>query len=130
MNELIIKRGDKISIIQDQFNKYFPFLKIEFFRQAPVSGMGNSKNKMITDDLRMEQIVGFKEEGKIKLTNNMIVSSLEKFFETQCGLFIQVFRKSGKVWLETTATDNWTLQQQNDEGRSLAQQLNIEKENP
>ncbi len=130
MGELIIRKEDKISNIQSQFNKYFPFLKIEFFRQAPVSGLGNSKNKMIIDDLKMEQINGFNNEAKIKLNDSTVVSSLENNFETECGLFIQIFRKSGKVWLETTATDNWTLQQQNEEGKNLAKQLNVERENP
>jgi hypothetical protein len=130
MNEIIIRREDRISEIQDQFNKYFSFLKIEFFRQAPVSGIGNSKNKMIVDDLKMEQIKGFTKGGSIELNNNTIVSTLEKYFETNCGLYVQIFRKSGKVWLETTATDNWTLQQQNEEGKSLAKQLNVEQDNP
>jgi hypothetical protein len=130
MGELIIKKDEKMSGIQGQFNKYFPFLKIEFFRQAPVSGLGNSKNKMILDDLRIGQIAGFTKESRISVDTSMLVSTLEKYFESECGLFIQVFRKSGKVWLETTATDNWTLQQQNEEGKSLAQQLNVKFENP
>jgi hypothetical protein len=36
------------------------------------------------------------------------------------GLYVQVFRKSGKVWLETTATDNWSLYKQNEEGQELS----------
>jgi hypothetical protein len=40
-----------------------------------------------------------------------------------------VFRKSGAVWLITSATDNWTLSQQNEEGKSLAQHFKEEKEN-
>jgi hypothetical protein len=39
------------------------------------------------------------------------------------GLSVQVFRKSGNVWLETSATDNWTLRQQNNEGAELSTQM-------
>jgi hypothetical protein len=130
MGEIIVKKEDRISAVQQQFNRFFPFLKIEFFNQAPVSGFGNAKNKMIVDDRKMHLINGFIHEGNIELNNNTVVSAFENKFESKCGLFIQVFRKSGNVWLETTATDNWTLKQQNDEGESLAQQLNVEHESP
>jgi hypothetical protein len=33
---------------------------------------------------------------------------------------VQVFRKSGNVWLETSATDAWSLKQQNQEGMDLS----------
>jgi hypothetical protein len=36
-------------------------------------------------------------------------------------LSVQVFRKSGKSWLETTFTDGWTLKKQNQEGIDLSQ---------
>jgi hypothetical protein len=31
-------------------------------------------------------------------------------------LSVQVFRKSGKNWLETTASDQWSLEKQNAKG--------------
>ena len=37
--------------------------------------------------------------------------------------------KSGKIWLETSATDYWTLEQQNEEGKSLAKHFKTESEN-
>ena len=43
----------------------------------------------------------------------MTVAEFEKRFQVEFGLNAQVFRKSGKVWLETTITDNLTLQSQN-----------------
>ena len=36
------------------------------------------------------------------------------------GLSAQVFRLSGDVWLETTSTDNWTLEEQNSTGQEAA----------
>ena len=46
-------------------------------------------------------------------------SELEKFAK-EFDLFIQVFRRSGNLWLETTATDNWSLHHQNEQGRELS----------
>ncbi|MBK8556702.1 MAG: hypothetical protein IPL65_13445 [Lewinellaceae bacterium] len=38
--------------------------------------------------------------------------------EEQCGLHVQLFRKSGSLWLETSRTDQLTLAQQNAKGES------------
>jgi hypothetical protein len=35
-----------------------------------------------------------------------------------------VFRKSGKTWLETSVTDDWTLKRQNEEGMELSRMGN------
>jgi hypothetical protein len=35
-------------------------------------------------------------------------------------MVVQVSRKSGTLWLETTMTDSWTLGQQNEHGRELS----------
>ena len=56
-------------------------------------------------------------------------AELEEIFETNFGLHVQIFRKSGKIWLETSTTDGWTLNQQNEEGKLLEEELKIEKEN-
>ena len=50
----------------------------------------------------------------------MKVNKLENIFKDQFNLAVQVFRKSGNLWLETTMTDNWTLQQQNNHGREIS----------
>jgi hypothetical protein len=42
---------------------------------------------------------------------------------------VQVFRQSGRVWLETTRTDDWTLAEQNKQGEELSKYKN-EKEKP
>ena len=51
---------------------------------------------------------------------SMTVGQLEKAFRERFGLNMQVSRKSGPVWLETTVTDKWTLRQQNEHGRELS----------
>jgi hypothetical protein len=114
----------------EQFNTAFPFLKIEFFREAPVSGRGNARSKMITTDLKLESIQVKSNSGKIILHKETTVTQLEDCFSNEFGLYVQVFRKSGRIWLETTATDNWTLEQQNEEGRSLDEHLKNDKEDP
>jgi hypothetical protein len=50
----------------------------------------------------------------------MTVSNLEQKFRDVYGLSVQVFRRSGKAWLETTFTDGWTLEEQNSQGEDLS----------
>ena len=126
---LRIDSSQTISGVQKQFNDLYSFLRLEFFRQPPVSGAGNAKNKMITYDMKLRDIQNIVKAGEIKVSNQILVSELENQFEKEFGLYVQVFRKSGKIWLETTATDNWTLEQQNEEGKSLNEQLNIKPDN-
>lgn len=56
----------------------------------------------------------------LAISLEMTVHELESIFLNELGLYIQVFRKSGRVWLETTATDSWSLQKQNTEGQELS----------
>ena len=60
------------------------------------------------------------QKGSIRISEEMLVSALEKSFEVQFGLSAQVFRKSGKTWLETSKTDDWTLKHQNEAGKELS----------
>lgn len=66
-------------------------------------------------------------EGFIHITDDMPVSKLEQLFLDQFGLSVQVFRKSGSSWLETTFTDDWTLKRQNDAGMELSQFTRVQR---
>lgn len=128
--EIILDSTQTIRSVQKQFNDIYSFLKLEFFKQAPISGAGNAKNKMFTYDMKISDIQNIRKSGEINASKETKVSELENQFESDFGLYVQVFRKSGRIWLETTATDNWTLEQQNEEGKSLNEHLNIESDDP
>jgi hypothetical protein len=130
MPQLHIEKQETMSSLQMEFNKHYPYLKIEFFRQAPVAGIGNSKNKIINYDMRLGDIQFINRQGTVDITDKTTVIELESCFANEFGLYIQIFRKSGSIWLETTATDNWTLTQQNEEAKSLEDHLNKVKGNP
>ncbi|HTA81877.1 MAG TPA: hypothetical protein VK783_03020, partial [Bacteroidia bacterium] len=50
----------------------------------------------------------------------MRVVDLEQGIRDTFGLSIQVFRKSGNAWLETTTTVDWTLDEQNRIGEEMS----------
>lgn len=129
-NKIYIDKNTTIETLQNEFSKFYPFLKIEFFREPHVTGKGSAKNKMIKSNCRLGDIQKIKKLGSLTIDDKSSVSDFEHLFEIKFGLFIQLFRKSGNVWLETSATDNWSLAQQNEEGEMLTRHFSTEKENP
>ena len=108
-----------ISEIQKEFNDQFPFLKIEFFRSTtPRLSKWNAANR-ISPTLEISKCQLQKKEGELHFLDETKVEELENVFQKEFNLNVQVFRRSGNIWLETTMTDKWTLKQQNDHGREI-----------
>jgi len=109
-----------ISDLQKDFNNAFPFLKLEFFRnrnqQIPVFTF----QQILPYNNRIGEGQAAITDGDIEVNPDMRVKELEKIFQDQFSLAVQVFRRSGNLWLETTMTDNWTLRQQNEHGREIS----------
>jgi hypothetical protein len=118
--KLQINTETKISSLQKDFNTYFPFLKIEFFKHRHDVHEGNPKKDILSTDLVLSKVSKKNHPTEIVLKSNMTVAELEKLFMDSFGLSAQVFRKSGNSWLETSVTDDWTLTHQNNEGKELS----------
>jgi len=117
MREIRIDGPIKISEIKKRFNDEFPFLKLEFFKKAHVQMQGSLRKDIIEHDFTINPIVGIES---ILINGDTLVSELEQQFMDYFKLSAQVFRKSGKTWLETTFTDGWSLKKQNEEGMELS----------
>ena len=110
-----------ISEVQQEFNEAFPFLKIEFFKNGTIRKDRYPAHLQFACGLKIKEAWNKKkQEGFLDVTDAMTVSDLENSFMDQFGLSVQVFRRSGNIWLETTITDNWTLKQQNDHGKEIS----------
>ena len=75
---------------------------------------------MKASTLSLGECRAIRREGIITISPEMTVDELERGFDELYGLSVQVFRKSGKVWLETSVTDAWTLAKQNAQGEELS----------
>jgi hypothetical protein len=124
-----INSKSQVSDVQRDFNLLFPFLKLELFKHKHGYRGGSPRQEKLPPFLYLGDLARQLPE-KISVSENMTVQELEKLFEDQLGLHLQVFRKSGTLWLETTITDAWTLKQQNDHGMeiSLASSAQIKQE--
>ena len=117
MLKMAITEGKTIVDIQTEFNRYYPYLKLEFFWGV---GKKDKYHRLTDTTIKVENISNSMHGGTIQLSDTMTVSNLEDIFSSRFGLQVQVFRKSGNLWLETTKTDNWTLKLQNDHGREIS----------
>ncbi|MEI6488247.1 MAG: hypothetical protein WCP52_04760 [Bacteroidota bacterium] len=118
--KITINDHRKLSAIQEEFNTVFPYLKIEFYSKPNKQGGASSKKLIKHHNKTLGECRTIHNKGHITITAKMTVVDLEQRFGDIYGLGIQVFRKSGKVWLETTVTDGWTLEEQNTQGESLS----------
>jgi hypothetical protein len=116
---LIIGNNQKASVVKENFNKLFPYLKLEFFRKKHGLYKDNNKKDVLLSDMILRAKPGC-EENDMVISGDTTVADLERRFCETFGISTQVFRKSGKSWIETSVTDDWTLKHQNDEGKELS----------
>ena len=121
MTTTISIRADRpIGDVQHDFTQAYPFLKIDFYK---INGKAKYTTAEKLDKLVSMRSCNILREGELVVSDVMTVLELERSFRENFGVYAQVSRKSGTLWLETTMTDNWTLKQQNDHGRELSEPL-------
>ena len=113
---MIIQDSKSIKDIQGEFHRMFPGLKMVFYKVKHDNHEGSEKDLEYTNDHKLMDIRQRHTEGTIEIEPTMTVREIEQSFEELFGLHIQVFRKSGPVWLQTITTDDWTLKKQNEKG--------------
>jgi hypothetical protein len=104
--------------VEMEFNRAYPYLKIEFPNNGGAPSEGGISDGMERDMLKRRARILLKED--VKIADDMKVSDLEEILQDTLAVSVQVFRKSSKTWLATKMTRNWTLKQQNDYGKELA----------
>lgn len=112
--KLIINESSNIEDVKKNFTACYPFLKIELYRK-PAEG---TEYKTIAVNQPLVHSVTNKFQAEINIQAHKTVAELENDF-LQLGLKAKIFRKSGNVWVGTSLTNNWTLQQQNTEAEEL-----------
>lgn len=118
---MLITDEKKISEIQSEFHSKFPYLKLEFYSQPHSEGGISNKSAHLNADKTVGEVRTIHNDGQLSINGNLKVSTLESNFREIYGLNAQVFRRSRKIWLQTTATDEWTLAEQNKLGEETGQ---------
>lgn len=125
--DILIQSSKSLKDIRAEFQKRFPFLKLEFYsnthKQEEISG----HDEKIHPSTTIAALLGDKKDFEWHINGLMTVAEVETAFQDKLHIGVQVFRKSGINWLQTGATDNWTLAEQNAKGREMSKELPPEK---
>ncbi|MBU6339895.1 MAG: hypothetical protein KGS48_00250 [Bacteroidetes bacterium] len=106
-----------IAEVQREFSQQFPALSLRFFTKKHEAYKGSPAKFMINDpSQKLIQIEKNPHSGNLYIEDDMPTWQVERLFEEAFGLHVQVFRKSGNTWLETSVTDDLTLDAQNTKG--------------
>ena len=113
--DINFNKSTKLSQLQIDFQKRFKFLKIEFFKEKKGPNPKYTAKDVLDNTLRIEETSSGTSDDQVHITGLMKVRDVEKNFSSKLGLYVQIFRKSGKVWLITSSTDHLTLDELNKE---------------
>ena len=117
--------SNKILNIQNSFTELFPYLKLEFFKRGHTDS--DIKQPILSKERTLAECCSITNSPEIEVSPELTVGELESRITEYYGLDVQVFRKSGNVWLLTSFTDSWTLEEQNHQGEIITHQMNERK---
>lgn len=110
----------------DQFNQQFPYLRLEFYKHEHHGNEGSKPTDQVSHQTKLSQLNPALAETTFSIDPSMTVSELEKMMRDNYHLNAQVFRKSADIWLQTTATDHWSLEKQNGKGHRSTSDYDIQ----
>lgn len=123
--QIIIDDTKNVQTLQTEFNQLFPYLQLLLVKMQS----GQESGKVMQDQPQLTQHTSLLQ---YRITNDttpfyiypeMTVAELEQQFTKHYGLEPVILRKSGNVWIETSITDDWTLEEQNTQGELITQQI-------
>ncbi len=118
--KLIINNDTVISEVQEKFSAYYPYLKIDFYKTSKEQSALFEVSDQIKPHEKFSKFQSFSEPVEIDISPERTVMQVENDFYDQCGIVMQVSRKSGHIWIQTSRTDYRTLQMQNESGEAMS----------
>jgi hypothetical protein len=122
-NTIEIDDTKRISDINEQFVLCFPFLQLRFYKKPHAWQVASAEKDYIDEQAYIGDIRSSHLGGVLRLNKKMKTGTLEQAFSKRFGLYVQVFRHHGFSWIQTVGTDELTLQEQNEIGRSVSEEL-------
>ena len=120
---MIIEIDDTKTIddIQEKFNDFFPFLKMEFYKHPHHWSESSEEKEMFSNNEKIGEIRKNHLHGTLEIHSWQKTGAVEQEFRKKFGINVQVFRHHGDLWVQTAGTDELTLAEQNEIGRKVSQ---------
>ncbi len=112
-----INPNKKLKDINSAFTKVYPFLKLEFFSKSHKWQESSSVLQLLQQDQTVSEVThSLLCSGFIELHYWQKTGVIEMMFLHQFNLSVQVYRKNGDNWIQTSGSDELTLEEQNEAG--------------
>jgi hypothetical protein len=112
---MTVNPNTTVNELMCQFAEHFPFLRLALYE-----GMGNKKRAASEN----EYVLKFGTNSvEVIFESTAKVRDFIDYLEQILGWKVQILRSSGKLYIETSVTDQWTLDRQNQEGAELSSNL-------
>ncbi len=92
----------KLSDIQKEFNSKFPYLRLEFYQEQRDAEEGKPSQQLLNADRTIKEVSPDAPSEDLNIDGEFTVSTLKEKFMEKFGVNIQIFRKSGDSWMQTT----------------------------
>lgn len=128
--EIIITEDSTLAELNEQFQSHYPFLKLQFYE----NNVDPEKHKEVPGEpvknynRTVHDLIHGRVNATLSMNGQLHVNTFEKSWFEQAGIWCQVFRRSGNVWLQTTVTDDMTLRGVNQFGIEMSQPVEKDKE--
>ena len=112
-----VEKNITVRELKNSFVRLYPYLSLKVYSEFHGHSEGSPKSKEVDDSIMLGDVNTKLVPGEIVISDSLTVDRVETIFKDNFGLSVQVFRKSGDIWLQTTSTDKWTLERQNSRGQ-------------
>lgn len=109
-----------ISDVQKKFNEIYPYLKLDFYKKPHEESALSEVSDLIKTTELFSKIKSISEPISINVDPERTVAQVESEFYDKCGVAMQVSRRSGDIWIQTSKTDYRTLKLQNESGEAMS----------
>lgn len=115
---LYINDNKTVQDLQDRFSKCFPYLKLQFYKEADNTLKEGDKSNLIRPDMFIGDIRTKSRSGILEIKSWDKTSKVKNELKDLFGLNVQIFRMYADQWIPATYSHELTLQQQTELART------------
>jgi len=112
---MTVNPNTTVNELMCQFDEHFPFLRLAL-------SDGNDSKKRVANETDFA-LKNRKNSVEVIFESSIKVRDFIDELEKSLGWKVQILRSSGKLYIETSVTDQWTLDRQNQEEAELSSNL-------
>lgn len=106
--------------LQDDFNLFYPYLRLEFFSRPHGSGAHSAEKHRLNSYMQVVAVRKSHRNGAVEINDWHTVKEVEQMLQQEYQLPVQIYHYTKAGWIETTVTDDVTLKELNEQGRREA----------